>query len=292
MIKLGQSKVVEGKQIDLKVAKFSSRGPNSFAPTILKPDVAAPDVNILAATCPPLGENGFQIQSETSMAAPHVSGIVALLKVAHPDWSPAAIKSALVTTAWNEDTYKAEIYTEGPGGKMADPFNFGGRICNANGATDPGNVYDMDNSDYLNYLCSLGYSNAKVQNATTYFTKNNSTPAAGGIICPNEVPSRLNLNLPSVAIPNLKNSVTVRRTVTNVGNNVNAIYKLVVKPPRNTLVNVSPNVLKFNSKTKKISFMVNITSTLQRSSKYNFGSLAWTDDKHYVRIPIAVRKRV
>ncbi|KAM3239009.1 hypothetical protein P3L10_014042 [Capsicum annuum] len=124
--------------------------------------------------------------------------------------------------------------------------------------------------------------------------KNNSTAAAaaGGIICPKEVPSRLNLNLPSIAIPNLKNSVTIRRTVTNVGNNINAIYKLVVKPPRNTLVKVSPNVLKFNSKIKKISFMVNITSTLQRSNKYNFGSLAWTDDKHYVRIPIAVRKQV
>ncbi|PHT96546.1 hypothetical protein BC332_34528 [Capsicum chinense] len=98
MIKLGPSKVVEGKEIALKVAKFSSRGPNSFAPEILKPDVAAPGVNILAATRPPKGENGFQIQSGTSMATPHVSGIIALLKVAHPDWSPAAIKSALVTT--------------------------------------------------------------------------------------------------------------------------------------------------------------------------------------------------
>ncbi|KAM3394312.1 hypothetical protein P3S68_003314 [Capsicum galapagoense] len=109
MIKLGRSKVVEGKEIALKVAKFSSRGPNSFAPEILKPDVAAPAVNIIATISPSKGENGFQIQSGTSMAAPHVSGIVALLKVAHPNWSPAAIKSALVTTAWNEDIYKSEI---------------------------------------------------------------------------------------------------------------------------------------------------------------------------------------
>ncbi|PHT82936.1 hypothetical protein T459_11379, partial [Capsicum annuum] len=145
MIKLGRSKVVEGKEIALKVAKFSSRGPNSFAPEILKPDVAAPAVNIIATISPSKGENGFQIQSGTSMAAPHVSGIVALLKFAHPNWSPAAIKSALVTTA------------EGPGGKIADTFDFGGGICNANGATDPGLVYDMDNTDYLNYLCSLGY---------------------------------------------------------------------------------------------------------------------------------------
>ncbi|KAH0722206.1 hypothetical protein KY285_004819 [Solanum tuberosum] len=65
---------------------------------MLKPDVAAPGVKILAATLPPKGYNGFQLMSGTSMAAPHVSGIVALLKASHPHWSPAAIKSALVTT--------------------------------------------------------------------------------------------------------------------------------------------------------------------------------------------------
>ncbi|KAK6777328.1 hypothetical protein RDI58_024045 [Solanum bulbocastanum] len=284
MIKLGISEVVEGQDVVLKVPKLSSRGPNAFAPEILKPDVAAPGVNILAATLPPNGYNGFQLQSGTSMAAPHVSGIVALLKVAHPDWSPAAIKSALVTTAWNEDTYESEIFSEGEGNKIADPFDFGGGICNPNGATDPGLVYDMDKNDYLNYLCSLGYSNDKVYNAT----KEKST--SSGIICPNEIPSRLDLNLPSISIPNLKNSVTIKRIVTNVGN-VNAIYKVVIKPPRNTVIEVSPHILKFDSKTKKISFEVKITSTHQRMSKFTFGSLAWNDGKHFVRIPIAVRKQ-
>lgn len=113
------------------------------------------------------------------MATPHVAGIVGLLKVAHPNWSPAAIKSALVTTAWNEDTYRSEIYSEGTGGKIADPFDFGGGICNPNGATDPGLVYDMDKNDYMNYLCSLGYSNDKVYNATTYFSKTKNSTAAG-----------------------------------------------------------------------------------------------------------------
>ncbi|XP_059315427.1 uncharacterized protein LOC132066046 [Lycium ferocissimum] len=211
-IKLGRPEVREGNKIVLQVPRFSSRGPNSFAPEILKPDIAAPGVNILAAVPPPKGDNGFQVQSGTSMATPHISGIVALLKISHPNWSPAAIKSAIVTTAWNEDTYRSEIFSEGTGGKIADPFDFGGGICNPNGAMDPGLVYDMDKNDYLNYLCSLGYSNEKVHNATTHFsnTKNSTVP---GIICPNEVPSRLDLNLPSIFIPNLKNSVFVGRSV-------------------------------------------------------------------------------
>lgn len=94
---------------------------------------------------------------------------------------------------------------------------------------------------------------------------NNSTTR--GIICPSKVPSRLDLNLPSIAIPNLKNSITIRRTVTNVGD-VNSMYKLVVKSPRNSVIKLSPDVLKFDCNTRKLSFEV----------------------KHYVRIPIAVRK--
>jgi len=74
----------------------------------VQPDIAAPGVNILAAWSPksppsqlsPLDTRSvnWNFQSGTSMACPHVSGIVALLKSAHPDWSPAAIKSALMTT--------------------------------------------------------------------------------------------------------------------------------------------------------------------------------------------------
>lgn len=58
-----------------------------------QPEIAAPGVNILAAY-----PRGFYILSGTSMSTPHVTGIAALLKSAHPHWSPAAIKSAFVTT--------------------------------------------------------------------------------------------------------------------------------------------------------------------------------------------------
>ena len=58
-----------------------------------QPDVAAPGVSILAAT-----GDSYVLQSGTSMACPHVSAVAALLKSIHPDWSPAMIKSAIVTT--------------------------------------------------------------------------------------------------------------------------------------------------------------------------------------------------
>ncbi|KAM3249235.1 subtilisin-like protease SBT3.3 [Capsicum annuum] len=144
IIKYGQAEILEGKETYIKVPQFSSRGPNSFAPEILKLLVLIYLQHILLLG----GDNGFKLLSGTSMEAPHITGIVALLKVAHPDWSSAAIKSALMTTAWNEDTYATEIYTEGTGGKLADPFDIGSGICNPNGAVDPGLIYDMDTNDY------------------------------------------------------------------------------------------------------------------------------------------------
>ncbi|KAF3339362.1 Subtilisin-like protease SBT3.3 [Carex littledalei] len=94
LVKISPAYNIEGEQVLApKVAAFSSRGPNPTFPGILKPDIAAPGVSILAAM-----QGGYQFDSGTSMACPHVSGIVALLKAVHPDWSPAAIKSAIVTT--------------------------------------------------------------------------------------------------------------------------------------------------------------------------------------------------
>lgn len=65
-----------------------------------QPDISAPGSNILSAVSPHyfFNEKGFSLMSGTSMATPHVSAIVALLKSVHPTWSPAAIKSALMTT--------------------------------------------------------------------------------------------------------------------------------------------------------------------------------------------------
>jgi subtilisin family serine protease len=76
----------------------------------LQPDITAPGVNILAAysegTSPTDQESDkrrvpFNIDSGTSMSCPHIAGIAGLLKTLHPDWSPSAIKSAIMTTGTN-----------------------------------------------------------------------------------------------------------------------------------------------------------------------------------------------
>ncbi|KAI3694138.1 hypothetical protein L1987_77099 [Smallanthus sonchifolius] len=94
---------VPGTKTDPEVSSFSSRGPNSASPGILKPDIIGPGVDILAAWHESVdNQTGtkatFHVVSGTSMACPHLAGIAALLKSAHPDWSPAVIKSAIMTT--------------------------------------------------------------------------------------------------------------------------------------------------------------------------------------------------
>uniref|UniRef100_A0A6N2N4F0 Uncharacterized protein n=1 Tax=Salix viminalis TaxID=40686 RepID=A0A6N2N4F0_SALVM len=255
IVKLSASKTIVGKPVSAKVAFFSSRGPNAKAPAILKPDIAAPGVSILAATSPldRFQDDGYVMYSGTSMAAPHVAGIVALLKTIHPDWSPAAFRSALVTTAWRNHPSGFPIFAEGSPRKLANPFDFGGGIANPNGAADPGLVYDMGTADYINYLCAMDYNNTAISRLT-----GNPT------VCPTEEPSILNINLPSITIPNLRNSTTLTRTVTNVGAST-SIYRAVIEPPLVTSVSVKPNVLVFNRKTKKLTFSVTVTTAHQSS---------------------------
>lgn len=274
-----------------------------------QPDVAAPGVNILAASSPldPFTDNGFAFHTGTSMACPHVTGIVALLKSVHPDWSPAAIKSALVTTGMlclyatvlfrNSPVKinficiiivlpptliaasKDPIIAEGPR-KLADPFDYGGGIVNPNKAADPGLVYDMGMADYIQYLCSMGYNDSSISGLAQQPTK-----------CPSEPPSMLDLNLASITIPNLRNSVTVSRTVTNVGP-INSTYKALVQAPMGVEVILRPSVLAFNSTTKKFTFSVTFVTTHKVQGEYYFGSLSWSDGIRVVASPISVRTEI
>ncbi|SHI06329.1 S8 family serine peptidase [Ferrimonas marina] len=88
-----------------QLATFSSRGPSTTTPNVMAPTLAAPGVDVFAAyandrifTMDGFGMNWAMI-SGTSMASPHVAGAMALLKNAHPTWTPAEIQSALTTTA-------------------------------------------------------------------------------------------------------------------------------------------------------------------------------------------------
>ncbi|KAL3580507.1 hypothetical protein D5086_018342 [Populus alba] len=150
-----------------KVAYFSSRGPDRRSPWTLKPDILDPGYHILAAWVPkrgfaPIREDDYLLTdyalvSGTSMSCPHVAGIAALLKAAHRDWSPAAIRSALMTTADvidNADGRIIDMTTEVAG----TPLDFGAVHVNPNKAMDPGLVYDIVAEDYINYLCAMNYT--------------------------------------------------------------------------------------------------------------------------------------
>jgi len=214
----------------------------------------------LAASSPayPFEAGGFSILSGTSFSTPHVSGIVALLKAIHPNWPPAAIRSAIVTTgtsitsttrkhsssymdkvdccsiwiyhkwltvksrfffsAMKTDPYGEPIFSEGSTWKLADPFYFGGGLVNPNKSAEPGLVYDMGTNDYIHYLCAVGYNDSSISLVVGKVTT-----------CPGTKPSILDVNLPSITIPNLSKSVVLTRTVKNVGS-VNSMYKSLIVP--------------------------------------------------------------
>ncbi|KAJ9129040.1 hypothetical protein P3X46_034200 [Hevea brasiliensis] len=146
----------EGTIIGVKtapvVSSFSSRGPSLASPAILKPDIIGPGVCILAAW-PVSVENEtntkatFNVISGTSMSCPHLSGIAALLKSAHPDWSPAAIKSANMTTADLVNLDGKPIVDERL--LPADILAAGAGHVNPSRASDPGLVYDIQPDDYI-----------------------------------------------------------------------------------------------------------------------------------------------
>ncbi|XP_057871600.2 subtilisin-like protease SBT1.5 [Cryptomeria japonica] len=278
------------------VASFSARGPNPETPEILKPDVIAPGVNILAGWTGAVGPSGlekdrrrtqFNIISGTSMACPHVSGVAALLKGAHPKWSPAEVRSALMTTAYTQDNRGHRMLDEATG-NASTPFDFGSGHVHPERAMNPGLVYDLGVKDYVNFLCSLNYSGKAIQVITRK-----------PVHCPAQRVSPGNLNYPSFsAIFDMtqpkKHSTVLFRTVTNVGP-PNSTYRVNVIPPRGGVtITVKPKKLVFTRENQKLSYTVSVTTKhvhlLPGNSDNHFGFLSWTDGVHVVQSPIAVTR--
>lgn len=155
----------------------------------------------------------------------------------------------------------------------ADPFHFGSGHFRPMKAADPGLIYDASYTDYLLYLCSIGITNLN-----------------SSFKCPKILPSPNSLNYPSLAIPKLNTTVTVSRTVTNVGSS-KTTYFISIKPPPGISVRISPAVLHFKQTGQKRSFAITLkpdqTSKFGKN-KYLFGSFTWSDGIHSVRSPIAV----
>ncbi|XVE70169.1 hypothetical protein DITRI_Ditri10aG0050600 [Diplodiscus trichospermus] len=284
-----------GVQPSPVVAAFSSRGPNPVTPAILKPDIIAPGVNILAGWTGAVGPTGldsdkrrvnFNIISGTSMSCPHVGGLAALLKAAHPEWSPAAIKSALMTTAYT--AYKnGDKIEDVATGAAATPFDYGAGHVDPVAALDPGLVYDATVDDYLGFLCALNYTPSQIKSATHRdFTCQTSKKYNLG-----------DFNYPSFSVPletasdkkggaGVSSTVKYTRTLTNVG--APATYKVsLYSQTRDVKISVEPATLGFSTQYEKKSYTVTFTASSMPSGTTSFARLEWSDGKHTVGSPIA-----
>ncbi len=185
------------------MASFSSRGP---AGPVIKPDLTAPGVQILAGNTPVLDEPALGPEGEyfmaiagTSMSGPHVAGAGILLKAAHPTWTPGQIKSALMTTATTAVVKEDEA-------TPADPFDMGaGRIDIAK-AANPGLTLDEDASDFFDLTDTV---------------------------------NAIDLNIPSINATVMPGRETTTRTFTNVGSG-SATYQVSASAPAGSSITVAP----------------------------------------------------
>jgi hypothetical protein len=183
------------------MAPFSGRGPQS---DFLKPDLTAPGIQVVAGHSPtpartrdgPPGQL-FQVRVGSSMASAHATGVSALVRAAHPAWTPAMVKSALMTSA-------AQGVVKQDGVTPADPFDAGAGSLRADRAVHPTLVFD---ESYANYVASEG------------------NPL-----------HRIDLNLPSVNAPTMTGTITTKRTAINVSGKHQELVVSVEAPPGATIV--------------------------------------------------------
>jgi subtilisin family serine protease len=195
-----------------RMTAFSSRGPLGL---FLKPDVTAPGNQILAGTTPqawpgaihagPPGEL-FMAISGTSMSSPHSAGVSALVKAAHPDWTPGQIKSALMTSS-------IQAVLKHDGVTPADPFDRGAGAIRANRAVSPLLTFDVAAAEYFD-------------------------SAADPL-------NRINLNVPSVNAPTMAGMVTTHRTALNVSSERQK-FTVSTQAPSGGSIAVSPNHFSLN----------------------------------------------
>jgi subtilisin family serine protease len=252
------------------MGSFSSRGPGPVA-DILKPDVTAPGINILAGNTPDavnsVSGEFFAFRTGTSMATPHVAGVAALLKQAHPDWNPATIKSALMTTAYQEVTLA-------DGTTQAIPFDFGSGHIDPNKANDPGLVYEITADEYDAFSCGVGSPDVSQARCDDLETNGFSLEPA-------------DLNQPSISVSELITTRTVTRRVTNVSDASETYNAEIVLPP-GIDVQVSPASLAVGPG-ESATYDVTFTYVSGPLDFYRFGSLTWASNDHSVHSVLSIR---
>jgi hypothetical protein len=244
------------------VAAFSSRGPLLASGDLLKPDIMAPGVDIVAAVSPAVRGLNFDVLSGTSMSSPHMAGLGALMKQKYPTWSPMAIKSAFMTTATQQRSDNSPI--------AGGPFDYGAGHVVPKGAVDPGLVYDSGFLDWLGFICGTGQLPA-------------SSCTASGV--PVVEPS--NLNQASIAVDGLAGIQTVTRTVRNVSGKA-----LTLTPAKIGLtgfdVAFSPSPLTV-APGAAATYTATFTRTSAPLNEFTPGAITWTGAGYTVRSPVVLK---
>lgn len=258
------------------MASFSSRGPNKADGNILKPDITAPGVAIIAANrpslsttqrnqvvagtlIPPFSSGSLQ---GTSMSSPHVAGAAALLRQKFPTWSPAALKSALMTS-------NTEVRLSG-GAVDTNRWGYGAGHLAPNPASEPSLVYDADAADYGRFLCGLGLA----------------APVGIGSCATLGQIKPWDLNLASLTAQGVVVSRTLTRTVTNVGPSTATFVASSTLPGWD--VTVTPASLTL-APGQKASFSTRLTRTTAPLNAWTFGSLSWSDGVRTITSPLSAQ---
>jgi subtilisin family serine protease len=269
-VHLEKGVLTQRRDTGFELAEFSARGPSRGEGDFVKPDVTAPGVNILGGHSPDFAQGlrgeHFQYRSGTSQAAPEVAGIVALLKEANPTWSPAVLKSALVTSA-----YPQVVLEDGE--TLAGPFDTGAGHIDPNLAIEPGLVYDSGYLDHAAYLCGLFDSPLSRAECDTLIQQ-------GYSVEPRE------LNLPSIGITELITGDSVTRRVTNVG--PTATYSATVENLPGITAAVTPASITLSTG-ESAEFTLDLRRESAELDFWTFGTLTWSDGERNVVSPLALR---
>lgn len=243
-----------------QIAEFSSRGPATPGEgDVMKPDLSAPGVSIVAAVAPPANSGRrWDLYSGTSMASPHVAGLAALIHARRPDWSPMEVKSAMMTTAYNLRGNRSPL-TQGAG--HVNPRRF----------LNPGLTFDSQASDWMGFLAGQGVVTA------------GGNPISLHPIAANQ------LNVPSIGISELVGRQTIRRRITNVTDRAEryTISRVglpgITMTPRSRTITVQPR----STRTIHLTFTANAGA---RFDRFATGRIVLTGSRrHVVRMPVAIR---